>query len=163
MAENKKLLPIAGLALAAFLLMGSKKASAAQSSENVEDTIDKVPEDKPADDKPNGGGGSKPPVNPGPVTEHEKQAAWWAVNVIGTDVSSDKVPFPYNKKSPEQSLLDWKTNVAFWMTYVSPQAPDKVEGLPYKLDPKTTKDFDYWSAVWTRIRNYIKSIAPGIK
>lgn len=168
MAENKKILPIAGLALAAFLLMGGKKASAAQSGEKVEDTIDKIPDDqdKPADDKPNGGGGgggTKPAINPGPVTENEKKAVWWALNVIGTDVSSDKVPFPYNKKSPEQSMLDWKTNVAFWMTYVSPEAPNKVEGLSYKLDPKTTKDFDYWAAVWIRIRNYIKSVAPTLK
>lgn len=163
MADNKKLLPIAGLAVAAFLLMGGKKASAAQTGTKVEDTIDKIPddEDKPADDKPNGG--TKPPVNIGPVTEHEKQAAWWALNVIGEDISSDKVQYPYNKKRPDQTMLDWKTNVAFWMTYVSPGAPDKVEGLQYKLDPKTTPDYDHWSAVWLRIRNYIKSIAPNLK
>ena len=167
MADNKKLLPIAGLAAAAFFLFGGKKASAASSSTKVEDTIDKIPTDEEEKetpkDKPSGGGGTKPAINPGPVTEEEKQAAWWALNVIGTEVSSDKVPYPYNKKTPEQSMLDWKTNVAFWMTYVSPGAPDKVEGLSYKLDPKTTKDFDYWAAVWIRIRNYIKSVAPNLK
>lgn len=169
MAKSKSILPIVAIIGAGALFLASSGSAKASSSQKIP-PLDENPApqempptntgDKPKDD--NGGGWQVEPATG--ITNDEKQAVWWALNVIGTKVDSEQVPYPYNEKKPSQSMLDWKTNIAYWMSYASPQSPYVKAGntpAPFKIEqgkPDATK----WAAIWLKIRDYIKSIAPNL-
>lgn len=166
MAENKKILPIAGLALAAFLLMGGKKASAAQSGEKVEDTIDKIPDDSIEDEIP-----KKPSdaVKVGAITNVEKQNA----SIVYNDASNVAAFLGVDRPSGSTDL-NWASSLTLWLTYgtnkshcpkyinIGCSSPNGGALIPMKklsvdMAKVDGKGYDYWSKVWLRIRDYIKS------
>lgn len=169
MASNKNLPIIAGGIAALFFLMGGK-AKASTSQKSAQDSASEVPptdtpngnipHEEPKPNKPN-----TKPVNVGPINEAEIENISRAIEQFDDQSApEDIIPSPYNMRAQGQSVLDWKTNLAFWLTYSWNKgwwvAFENKDPLPYKLS-KTMKKVDgkgyeYWSKVWLRIRNYIK-------
>lgn len=175
MAKNKALPLLLIFGGAGALLLSSKKASAKSSSGSTTGTGEMPPINVPTD-VPSGGGDTPKPNKPkpadpapkpqsvGPVTAMEVKNIEWAVNGFGDTVNSDIVPAPWNVRKPETPALDWKTNLAFWLTYSRKDSDwiksghQQVPFGPLKTDmaPVDGQGFAYWSQVWKRIRDYIK-------
>src|SRR5574338_225776 len=174
---KKSIIPIVALLAGGAILLASGKSSAKSTSSVPpldSGTIPTGPQEMPPTNTgpSNQGGGSGWKVEPDDsgITADEKQAVWWALNVIGgpaTDykeqVDISQVPDPYNVKKPNQKMLDWKTNIAYWMSYASPESPYVKAGntpAPFKIEKgKPNKETaDHWASIWLKLREYIKTI-----
>jgi hypothetical protein len=174
MASKKSVLPIVAIgALAAFALMGSGTANA--SSKSQTDPNDGMPPPDGDDETippPDNGGQQNPndtiwKVKPDgtPLTADEKAGIQAAMILGGIEVDPTYYPSPYNKKKASQSMLDWKTNLAFWSTYSTTQSPWVASGkpaVPFKLT-KGMKDANKWAATWLKIRDAIAYQYPDIE
>lgn len=178
MADNKKMMPLVGLGLLAFFLMGSKKSSAKSSSGTV--TGGNIPGPTPSDpgtkdpNKP----GTKPPNTdiphkdvPAVVTEIEKRNAQIVIKAA-SEVANKALPKEWGTRKGQSDLV-WGTNLVFWLTYsvdqlFCPSDPNVKmcsayyggSPVPFKLTedmkPVDGLGYDYWSEVWVRIKNYLK-------
>lgn len=180
MADNKKLVPLAGLGILVFFLMGSKKSNAKSSSGtttpggNIPGPMPDSDPSKPANtDIPT----TKPKDNSGPTPEKaasalERQNAAIVINSASI-IANTLIPEEYGVRKG-QSDLDWGTNLVFWVTYCidkefcptgdanigcsatygGPLVPFKLKEGMKKVDGK---GYAYWSKVWLRIRDYMKS------
>lgn len=180
--QNKMMVPILlGGGLLALLFMGGKKASAKTSGAGTgTGGTGQLPEaggidvPLPGGEAPNQNIPKEPKkVDPGPVTTLEQQNAVIVINEAS--LVSNIFPDGLGDKKPGQSNLDWATNMVFWLSYSYPdiykvQAPNLGFGesafyggdpVPYKLTKGMAKvngkGYDYWSQVWVRIRNYLKT------
>lgn len=176
MASKKSILPIVAIgALAAFALMGSGTANAASKPSTDPNDGMPPPDDgglEPVPPPPDNGGQQNPNDNiwkvkpdSSPLTADEKAAVQAAMTFGGIEVDPTYYPSPYNKKKASQSMLDWKTNLAFWSTYSTSQSPWVLSGktaIPFKLT-KGMKDANKWAATWLKIRDAIAYQYPDIE
>jgi hypothetical protein len=168
MASKKSILPIVAIgAVAAFALMGSKSASA-KSSVPLDDEL---PPPDDSYDLPSPDNSSQQDsksdvwkVEPesGPLTKDEENAIKLAMTIGGVKVDPTYYPSPYNTKKQGQSMLDWKTNLAYWTAYATSQSPWVLAGnepAPFKIK----KGQDKWAAIWLKLRNAIAYLYPDVE
>lgn len=176
MASKKSMLPILailGVGAVTLMMGGNAKASASTPQINPNDGLPPEDDGEIEEVPPPDNGGQQNPkddvwkVDPetGPLTADEKAAIQSAMTLGGIKVDSTYYPVPYNAKKAGQSMLDWKTNLAFWTAYSISQSPWVLSGkkaAPFKI-AKGSPDANMWSAKWLKIRDAIAYMYPDVE
>lgn len=102
---------------------------------------------KPADEKDEAAAAFK-------LTQAEREAADFALNVRPTWVAESVVPAPTNTRRPDHTDKAWLTNYAYWMTYRSPTSAWVSGGNA--PGPVATPPGSSWATKWSRIGDYIE-------
>src|SRR5574338_55640 len=172
---KKSILPIVALAAGAVVLLASGKSSAKSTSTippldsgtipgNGQEMPELPPPDNSDQQDPKDNSWNVKPES-GPITAEQKQAIDAAMYFGGSKVDSTYYPYPYNARKQGQSMLDWKTDLAFWTLYSTSQSPWVLSGhkaVPFKIT-ESTPDAKKWAAIWLKLRNYIAMAYPDVE
>jgi hypothetical protein len=175
MASKNSMLPIiAILGVGAAIFMSGGKAKASTSQPSVDSNDGLPPEDGGFENEsPPDIGGQQDPKDDvwkveaenTPLTKEENDAIKTAMQWGGIKVDPAYYPSPYNAKKAKQSMLDWKTNLAFWTAYSSTQSPWVLSGkkaAPFKIT-EGSENANFWAAKWLKIRNHIANLYPDVE